>query len=662
MSSLDSSLLEQEQREQEQDTMQQMGSSPEQPNRNGQRNVQPVMIPPFNRGRWPSSETAPNVSGTQRYTRSYNHQNLRSMQPKQLKKTSDVIALKGFIQKFKSLWRRAPESEINDYIDARLWQRKMGSHPKIFKEGNNEAILHYFEGEIAREERNRRNEPWGYATQKIVFRPKEDKSLYGQIMDFLADTREVMAYANSKKMKREMIRMAVFQLPQPLRYLRKRVEYKLITTMDAVEEEVSRHEDSLAKPVSRKYKKKLKEHAHEARKKLKKIRYASSDDDSEGERDTSASSSDSETASDSSNSDSDDDANHTKRGKKKKKVNKKKDKRDKTDNELTKAITKLAKKVQALEVRTNGPKKSSKDDMEVNEITQSGDEQDPSEGPPIQTERQIEVNEVTVFALEETEAQRLGVCYGCHQEGHNRRNCPDATNRVGKPKRIFGLCFNCGQKGHYWRDCTFKLKYHLERYLKERRDRYNKKLGQLNRLQGRESQKGRENKNPPFQESDNRDNRERGDQRVMKAEPPISENNAVNTISINATEIERPFKVTSVSTVRSAIIEAKKGNQWIKVTGKVDSGACTTVGSIEKHGHLCLHVWKPIGTNTSITVANGARVEVVAKGLIHLRVDERELPPAEILLVQARNWQNLLIGEDLLQDQNLSVQGKSRRA
>ena len=103
ISSLDSSLLEQDQQERNQDMMQQRGNSPEQSDRNGQHNVQPVMIPPYNRNRWSNSETVPNVSGAQRYTRSHNHQNLRSMQPKQLKKTSDVIALKGFIQRFKSL-------------------------------------------------------------------------------------------------------------------------------------------------------------------------------------------------------------------------------------------------------------------------------------------------------------------------------------------------------------------------------------------------------------------------------------------------------------------------------------------------------------------------------------------------------------------------------
>ena len=135
-----------------------------------------------------------------------------------------------------------------------------------------------------------------------------------------------------------------------------------------------------------------------------------------------------------------------------------------------------------------------------------------------------------------------------------------------------------------------------------------------------------------------------------------------NTISINALAAQKPFQVTSTSTVRSATIEAKRGGEWIKVAGKIDSGATTTVGSIERHGNLCLHIWKPIGTNMGITVANGDSVKVVAKGLIHLRVDDKELPPAEILLVEAKNWQNLLVGEDLLQDQNLSVQGKSRRA
>ena len=686
ISSIDSSLLEQE-NEQEgtlnhsQENANQ-AENPTQPllNQNQPFRNRPVMIPPLSHNRWNNQETSVYEASSKRQP-----YNLRSIQPKQLKKTTDTIGLKGFIQKFRSLWRRVPDSEINDYIDAKLWQRKVGSHPKIFKEGNNEEILRYFENEIAREERNRRNEPWSYARNKIVFRPKEDKSLYGNIMDFLADTREVMAYANSKRMKREMIRMAVTQLPSSLRYLKKKVEYKIITSIDAIEEEVTKHDDSLSRPVSRKYKKKLRKRAREARKRYRKRSHDSSDDDSEDEDGTSESASDSDSDSSSSSSDSDSGSDKKSRKKKKSKKDSKSDQKakgtktddqhkkgtrnrkdDKDSSDLAKAINKLTKKVQALEIRTQ----SSEDDsiqkgLEVNAIEQKGQDEAHSK----QTEIQIAVNEVTVFALEESEAQRIGVCYGCHQVGHNRNNCPDPSNRTGRPKRIFGLCFNCGQTGHYWRNCTFKLKPHLERYLKERRDKYNRKLSQLNGFQGKDIQaKGSENVSQPiYHKPKGPDNgslplygdAEKYKRAVMKDQP---NNVQANTISINATSAQQPFQVTSRSTVRSATIEAKRGGEWIKVTGKIDSGATTTVGSIERHGDLCLHIWKPIGTTIGITVANGESVKVVAKGLIQLRVDEKELPPAEILLVEARNWQNLLVGEDLLQDQNLSVQGKSRRA
>ena len=79
----------------------------------------------------------------------------------------------------------------------------------------------------------------------------------------------------------------------------------------------------------------------------------------------------------------------------------------------------------------------------------------------------------------------------------------------------------------------------------------------------------------------------------------------------------------------------------------MDSASTTTVGSIE-HKAVRLYIWKPFETNNGITVANEVKVKVVAKALIHLRVDEKELPPAESLLVESKNWENLLVGGGLL--------------
>ncbi|KAF2737166.1 hypothetical protein EJ04DRAFT_594089 [Polyplosphaeria fusca] len=48
-----------------------------------------------------------------------------------------------------------------------------------------------------------------------------------------------------------------------------------------------------------------------------------------------------------------------------------------------------------------------------------------------------------------------GACYGCGQEGHSKRNCPNSSGGQGcfncaKPR---GACYNCGETGHNKTDC-----------------------------------------------------------------------------------------------------------------------------------------------------------------------------------------------------------------
>ena len=61
------------------------------------------------------------------------------------------------------------------------------------------------------------------------------------------------------------------------------------------------------------------------------------------------------------------------------------------------------------------------------------------------------------------------------------------------------------------------------------------------------------------------------------------------------------------------------------------------------------------------TIANQSRggqtFPVRQKGLIHLKVNDQVLDPCEILLVDCNTWVNLLIGEDFLQTQGLSLFG-----
>ena len=63
-------------------------------------------------------------------------------------------------------------------------------------------------------------------------------------------------------------------------------------------------------------------------------------------------------------------------------------------------------------------------------------------------EQVADAMETQEFMIQEAKAEKLAVCFGCHQPGHMRRNCPDVTNRYDRPRRLFRLCYNCGGKNH----------------------------------------------------------------------------------------------------------------------------------------------------------------------------------------------------------------------
>ena len=79
-------------------------------------------------------------------------------------------------------------------------------------------------------------------------------------------------------------------------------------------------------------------------------------------------------------------------------------------------------------------------------------------------EQVIDAMEIQDFMIQEAKAEKLAVCFGCHQPGHIRRNCPDVTKRYGRPRRLFRLCYNCGGKNHEWKDCDKEIEAVFERY------------------------------------------------------------------------------------------------------------------------------------------------------------------------------------------------------
>lgn len=108
------------------------------------------------------------------------------------------------------------------------------------------------------------------------------------------------------------------------------------------------------------------------------------------------------------------------------------------------------------------------------------------------------------------------------------------------------------------------------------------------------------------------------------------------------------------------IISCKISNNWLRVEGRADTGADTTICSGVNHGNVILSRWPIFGVNVIVRVANGKEHKVVTKGLVEAKVDDTELGFIETLVVDMPEWKHMLIGRDVMKAKGLIVETKSQ--
>ena len=317
------------------------------------------------------------------------------------------------------------------------------------------------------------------------------------------------------------------------------------------------------------------------------------------------------------------------------------------------------------------------------------------------TEELFEAHEILVFDSEELKCNEIGICYGCGQGGHYRRNCPNTRNRTGRSRQFMKKCFNCGQGGHHWRSCNKEtMKINLMKYAQKReyRDvlkRYNmdgtarkdssprepgKKASQNHQVNA--AQTSDENYASEYMTDDSEvldgnvvnlieedDDLDYGRViNVRKFYPQSSNNEEEQVLATNVLNlIEEPSgnsesmnanKVKLEKEPRAARqkIYFKKGSEeWKLIPGMPDTGADVTCGSIREHSKYCLKTWDFVGPRTSLRTADKTRHRVRKEGIINMKVGDKELGLVRILLVNSKQWSGLLVGLDLMRKHGIQA-------
>jgi len=189
-------------------------------------------------------------------------------------------------------------------------------------------------------------------------------------------------------------------------------------------------------------------------------------------------------------------------------------------------------------------------------------------------------------------------------------------------------------RGHRWLKCTRPLKPTLQERKRQLQERWARRANENTN----NYDNTKENKNSAGNNASNSDNK-------VVRQPTANENlHTAEEIQISADVVSKSNEV---------ILYARIAEEWLRVNGKLDSGADVTVGSLPNHGRYCVKVWNYVGRPIIVKTADNTKHYIKAKGLVRLRANSRDLGLVEVLLVDTGNWNNLLVGRDIMIQQGL---------
>ena len=126
--------------------------------------------------------------------------------------------------------------------------------------------------------------------------------------------------------------------------------------------------------------------------------------------------------------------------------------------------------------------------------------------------------------------------------------------------------------------------------------------------------------------------------------------NAIDIVDIcRASAVYEPVIVGEDSKDR---IFAETSTGWHEIQGKTDTGADTSVGSVENHGQYCVKVTRRAIPQKIRLADHNIMLEAKLEGVMNMRINNSCIGEVTVLLVESPTWTNLLVGKDTLKKNN----------